>query len=375
MGKTKTIGIIGPIGTFTYQGVEICGVQLVDIVAKINALEKDVDTLIVELDTPGGNAAVGESMYKVLLSIQPRIKVVMRQIGDIRSVGTVIWFAAPLENRIAAIGENPNTGKPFKFGIHMPWLTQTSGNANKLEGDILQLREREEEFVKFYAEQTGVDEALIKPLLDADSEFDAEKAVELKFAGKTYEAHLIAAYNMTKTKDDENSGLAAGLRKLLGIKDTVAVAPPDTLKGQAVMINGAAAPDGVYTVAGGLVTAVADSAAPAPAAPLPTQAAAQPAPAATAVDANAILKAINDNAAASNAAILALADATDKKLVALGKTMTSGHVPVGYTAETKEDLKKAWDTTFKANQHAEIKRTDPEKYQAMFFAKYGRVPN
>lgn len=374
MSKSATLSIIGPIGNFTYQGQKICGVQLVDVVTKITTLDPEVDTLIVEIDSPGGNSTTGTAIYDMLVMIQPRLTVKMIQIGDVGSISTKIWLASP--DRKAAKGVNTATGQPFQFMIHNPWLTMTSGNADSLQDDVDGLRVAEDEMAMFYAEATGLDIEMVKPLMRAESRFDADKALDLGFATSVYEANQqIAAYNMETKKKDETSLVDKTLAALgLQRKDVVAVAPPATLMGQAVMINGAAAPDGIYTVAGGMVTALADSA-PAVAPPAAAPVVAQPAaaPDATSLDKLAVM--IADSNKKTNEAIVALAASVDEKIVAMNKGITSGHVPVGYTPETSGDLAKEWDTTKVANQHGQIKKSNPEKYQAMFFAKFGKMPS
>lgn len=383
----RTISIIGPIGKFSYKGIEYNGVQPVDVISQVSKYS-DTTELTVEIASDGGSVEVAKVIRGYLKNLQPRIQVTTKQVGDIASAGTILFSAG--KNRLAAKGINPSTGKPFQFMVHNPWLTHTEGDASALERDAADLRATEDELAAIYTEDTGIDKQSIMPLMKAESYFDAQKAVDLKFATATYTALNQAAYNMTKVSkpaaaaDDDSEGLVDALLALLGKKKKkVASAPPPDMVGKAIMVDGVAAVDGVYTVIGGVITAVA-AAADAGAAPGAAPADVKTAPAATAAKAE-IDELKKEIAALKKAQAKKAADDDDDEdgtvakllaeVAALKKATKTKHTPASYDPATKVDDAKEWDRSFKAGEHALMRKNEPEKYKRLYFAKYGKEPN
>lgn len=376
----KTISIIGPIGNFTYKGKEISGVQLADVIAAVSSTP-NLKELTVEYDTPGGSVSVGKAIFSYLKSIQPRITVISKQIGDIGSIGTVAWFSG--SKRIAAKGINPETKKPFQFMAHNPWTPHTEGNADEVQREVDALRITESEMTDFYAEQTGITKEGVAPLMKAEYSFPAERAVELKFATETYEAQNIAAYKPTQNqmtpKDKEKETLVDALLALIkGKKETpIAIAPPAALMGTPVMVNGVAAPDGLYTVVGGVVTALAEVPATAGADNPDNAGTADPAAAAASTKKLDEMIALMKEQPKAEVLIAAVNKLVDEKITGLKKQISGGggHVPEGFNPNTAVADAKEWDRSFRANEHKAMKRDNPEKYKALYYAKYGKVPN
>jgi ATP-dependent protease ClpP protease subunit len=358
----RTIGIIGPIGSFMFKGKEINGIELVDIVAQVSSLPKETTELVVEYDTPGGRKDVGQAIYNYLKSIQPRIQVTSKQIGNIGSIGTVAWFSGT--KRIAMKGK--------EFMIHNPW-TAVTGDAGAVQKVADELKTSEDEMAAFYSEQTGITKEGLAPLMKAETSFGADKAVELKFATEVYAPQSQVALHNQNNNAMEKS-LIDKILALLGKAPVVATAPPAELMGKPVLIDGKPAVDGKYTVVGGVITLLeeAPAASPAPAVPPGQGAAAPPAAMAEIV---ALLKAQPSQEAAIAAAVKATEDKFKAEIVALKKSITTPHVPAAFTPETKADDVKEWDRSWKANEHMAMKKEDPEKYQRIFYAKFGKMPN
>lgn len=366
----RTISIIGPIGgDFTYKGKKIQGVTLADVVAQVVALPKDTTELIVEFDTPGGLVPVGQSIYNYLRSMAHRFEkgITSKQIGDIGSIGTVAWFAGT--KRIAARGINPETGQPYKFMIHNPFMLDAEGDSDAMKKHADSLKITEDEMADFYVSQTGITKEGIVPLMKAETDFDGDKAVQLKFATDIYEPQKIAAVHTSKTSNQHNhmsketeKSIMDQILAIFRKSAVVAVAPPAELMGKAVLVDNKPAVDGVYTVVGGVVTALAEAQAAPAAAPAPGAPAADP-------------MAANLSEVLFAAAVKKATEAKDAEIIALKKTIKTEHVPVGFTPETKGDDIKEWDRSFKANEHFAMKKNDPEKYQRLFYAKYGKLPN
>lgn len=379
----RTISIMGPIGSFEYIGsdgkpVKVNGIQIADVVAQVAALPEGTTELEVLMGTPGGLIPTGEAIYAYLLSIKPKYKITMMQVDDIASIGTVIWFAG--QERLAALGLNPRTGKPYAFQPHNPWKPNAQGDASALEAQAASLRVQETKMAAFYGEQTGLSQDAILPIMKADHPFDAEKAVALKFATGTYEPLKHAAFQLpTPMKPEEKSSLLKSFLGLLGMDAPGAPAPGTELISKPVLIDGKPAPDGVYTVAGGVITAVTPVA---PAAPEAGKAPA-PAPAAAPVSFEQFMEKNKEKFSEAVVATVQKAldeqkKAHDAEIVALKKSIKTTHVPAGpegYNPSTKDEDAKEFDRLHKSNQLLALKKEDPAKYERLHFSRYGKMPN
>jgi ATP-dependent protease ClpP protease subunit len=372
----KIISIIGPIGSFTIvnsngEKEQINGIQLVDVVAQVTKLPADTKELDVEIGSPGGSVAVAKLIRGFLKGLQSRMTVTTKQVDDIASSGTILFSSG--QKRLAAKGINPSTGKKYQFMVHNPWTTHASGNADELQKDVNDMRLTEEEMVGIYQEDTGIDKDAMKPLMTAESFFDADKAVDLKLATGTYEALNKAAYNPNQMAKDNEISLVDQLKALLGIKkdNKVATAPPAELTGKAVMIDGKAAVDGVYTVVGGVITALAavPDAKPADPAGAPAGDTAM-----SKKDLDEVIALIKSQKSEADIEKI-VNEKVAAEIVKIKKGIKTEHVPVGFTPETKADDAKEWDRSFKAGEHVAMRKDDPEKWTRLYYAKYGKMPS
>jgi ATP-dependent protease ClpP protease subunit len=382
----RTISILGPIGSFKYlnaQGieVEINGIQIADVVAQISSLPKGVTELEILFGTPGGLIPVGEAIYNYLLGLGSRMDVTMVQVDDVASIGTVMWFAG--KKRLAAMGTNPRTGKEYAFQPHNPWKPHTQGDAAAHEAEAVKLRDQENKMAAFYQEQTGLPQEAILPIMKADAPFNAEKAVALKFATGTYEPLKQAAFQINQPmKPEEKTSLFKGFLSLLGMDDAPGATPPPASTGadlmnKPVVIDGKPAPDGVYTVKGGVVTLVAAIPAAAPAAAQAPAAAAAPVAGAAPVNFNPekLSEAI---AATVEKALDAQKKEFEAQILAMKKNIKTSHVPAGpegYNPSTKEEDVKQFNTLHKSGELLALKKSDPETYKRLHFSRYGTIPN
>lgn len=392
----RTIGIIGDIGTFDYldrtgKVVHVNGLQISDVVAQVSALPADTKEVDVLVGTPGGNVPTGKAIFTYLQSLSSRMKINMVQVDDIASIGTYIWMAG--QTRLAAKGINPRTGKEYAFNVHNPWTPHVSGDASAVAKAATSLQVEETEMAAFYQEHTGIDASGILPIMKADSWFNADKAVALKFATATYEPLQQAAYHIPMNAQEKSTLVQDFLSFLTGKK--VAVTPPAVpapaapaapapapgaeLMNKPVLIDGKPAPDYVYTVKGGIVMAVepvdeessedaigaqAKPAAPAAQAPVSFE---------TFLAANKE-KFTDAVASTVEAALDKQKKDFEAQIVALKKQIKTTHTPPTFSPETKAEDAKEWDRSLRANEHAAMKRDEPEKFTRLFYAKYGRIP-
>jgi ATP-dependent protease ClpP protease subunit len=377
----RTISILGPIGSFEYLGtdgkpVKVNGIQIADVVAQVAALPEQTTQIEVLMGTPGGLIPVGEAIYAYLKGLESKYKISMLQVDDIASIGTEIWFAG--SERLAAEGINPRTGREYAFQPHNPWKPNTQGDAAAHEAEAAKLRESENKMAAFYQEHTGLDLNAILPIMKADQPFNAQKAVAMKFATGTYEPLKHAAFQINQPMNlEKKNSIVREFLALLGMDDAPGAPAPapapagGDLMNKPVVIDGKPAPDGVYTIKGGVVTLVAALPAEAPAA---GQAPA-PAPAAAAFDKDKFSEAL---AVTVEKALAEQKKTFDAEIVALKKQFKTSHVPAGpegYNPSTKDEDVKEFDKLHKSNGLMALKKSDPEKYQRLHFSRYGVMPN
>lgn len=380
--------IVGAIGSFEYNGKQIKGVELLDIVSQVNSKATDkTKKIIFQIASPGGVKSVGDNIYNYMLSLQEKYEVTTEQVGDICSIATKIFGAG--QKRIAL-----KDGKS-RFLIHNPWSPGASGDSAAMSKVAAELKVEEDELAQYYMNLTGVSSEGILPLMKNDTYFDADKALDLKFATEIKSTLKIAAYTMNKNEENkfvsmldgilshfkknkpEPMNMAAELEDGTSIEfateDISKLEGVDafTMTGEGEAATQVPAPDGVYTlkdgrkvtVTSGKVTVVEAASAEPPAGGEETAALAAKIEELT----NEIKKQKSEKAE--------ILSAVEEKITALKSQIKSTHVPTAFKPENKDADAKSWDLAFKENRIKAMKDTDPEQYQRLFFAKYGKMPN
>jgi ATP-dependent protease ClpP protease subunit len=255
----------GVIGSYTDEkGMQIKGVELIDVIGQVKN-QPQASSFLVRIKSPGGLVDSGNAIYDYFESLKAQgIQVDTITAGDIGSIATKIFLA----------GTNRTIVDGHEFFIHNPW-TEMVGDSNKVALELTALKQTENELRSFYQAHTKITDAGLKGLMDAQTGMSADQAVTLGFATKKLSASKIKAFALLKPNSDmskENfaqkliaaidsaftnhkaEGVAAPAQAAASPAPTDGSASP--LMGKPVMIDGQAAPDGVYTVVGGMVTAV-----------------------------------------------------------------------------------------------------------------------
>lgn len=160
MAKQGVINIIGPI-----DGVNV---SLVSVMEQVNAQPKAKEYLV-NINSPGGEITEGYAIHNYLIGLG--VPVTTRGIGLVASIATVIFLA----------GKKRQLYQSTQFLIHNPW-TFGEGDADAMERKATELRDMENELVKFYVSQTGSHAETLKDLMNADRFITADQALELRFA-------------------------------------------------------------------------------------------------------------------------------------------------------------------------------------------------
>lgn len=393
--KLPPIVIAGPIGTFMYEGKEIKGMELLDLVAQVNArIDESTKELEFEFSSPGGRDETGISMYNYLMSLKTKgIKLIGYQAGIIGSTATRPWLA--MDERIALDDGTKN------FFIHNPWLPHgiAGGDANEMQRVTDVLRAKETASRNFYVEHTGVTEEGLKPLMDDQTGFDADTAIALKFATSKTKSYNLAAYIMKKEeskkalslleqliaafKTEKKDEVLSMIIELEGgqkvsapvedpsklVKDTPIMTVDAEGKETQVPVN-----DGDYVTKDGIkftVTAgklAADAVAKTEAEP-PESSESDSAITAALAE---LLKVVKAQTPVTE---VRMKELIQEEITAFKKTVKTTFTPPAASSENHAADVLEWERSFKANEHGTMRKENPEKYIRLYYAKYGKVPN
>lgn len=167
-------------------------VSLSNVMAQIQALPENTDTLVVHIRSEGGDYNEGFAIYDVLKT-QGK-KIITRVEGICASIATI----PALAGEVRSITENSD------FLIHNP-LAGGDGNAKEFEEKAKLLRALEDDMIKFYNTKTGTSESELRTLMDDETMLTAEQAKEYGFFTeviKTVKAVALININKDMKKED-----------------------------------------------------------------------------------------------------------------------------------------------------------------------------
>jgi len=202
------IYINGLIGT-TYDNNGVItekGVELIDIITQVKA-QKEVTSFNVFINSPGGVVDTGFDIYNYLKSLQIPINTIGQ--GMVASIATVIYMAGM--NRIL----KPNT----EFMIHLP-SGGVEGTSEDIEWYLSYIKDTQKRIIKFYAENTGLNEEALLPLLKNETFLSVQQAYELGFSNtQPIMVAPVAYFNLNnndmKLSDDDKSWVEKQFKTIL----------------------------------------------------------------------------------------------------------------------------------------------------------------
>ena len=247
---------------------------------------KEADTLIVHINSNGGDVYEGFAIHDVLRASGK--KIITQAEGIVASIATVVFMA----------GDERRMTENAELMIHNPW-GMTMGDSSDVQKYAQQLKAVEDKLINFYVGITGLSVDDITAMMKDETFMTADQAIEKHFATeKVTQIKAVAQLkidNMTNeelnAKMEENSKgifskIVASLRKWGVIKNmTVKTADDKTLDfgenvnddseivvGVEAKVDGAPAegeyklPDGkTYVFASGKLTEIKEAPAPPPA--------------------------------------------------------------------------------------------------------------
>jgi ATP-dependent Clp protease protease subunit len=140
----------------------------------------DVETINVSINSPGGSVFDGISIYNMLKNHKATINV------------SVEGLAASIASVIAMAGDTLTMNTGSMLMIHNPW-TFTQGNANELRDTADLLDKLGGNAIDIYSKRTGIDDATIQSIMDAETWLTADEAVDQGWADSINEQPAVAA--------------------------------------------------------------------------------------------------------------------------------------------------------------------------------------
>jgi len=144
-------------------------------------LEKTKGPVELHIDSQGGDVFAGLSIYNML------------QRRDVKVF--VDGLAGSISSVIALVGdERPQISETGTFAIHNALINQTQGNHHELRQVASSLEKFSDIVASVYEKKTNLKLEEIKELMNAESIFTADEAVQLGFAKEIYTPLKAVAY-------------------------------------------------------------------------------------------------------------------------------------------------------------------------------------
>jgi ATP-dependent Clp protease protease subunit len=214
----------------------------------------DEEEVMLELHSCGGDTTEGWAIYDALRASGRTIHA--KVVGECASMATILFLSAPRERRSIA--------KHGKMLIHSPYFPD-AGEVTRSNIDSLKamLEEEHNKMLDTYVERTGMDRETLETQMNNGGWFDADKAVELGFAG--FIAPELSA-QVNKTKSMKKNKLKAAFEAFVQAFSTSALTFT-TKDGQElelekeegdIEVGDAAEPDGEFVLEDGRIITVKD---------------------------------------------------------------------------------------------------------------------
>lgn len=221
----------------------------------------DVDEIIVSINSGGGSCDEGFAIYNLLTNSGK--KITTRAVGTCASIASVIFLAGSKREVFK------NTQVMIHLPMVMPFEPLNETELAKLQDRLAQEKER---ILNLYTDITKSDRSTLETYMVDETYLTADQALELKFATEIIEPVMAIAKNQIIMKKNTSTAATVlkGLAKLLNVELTDDVVNVDLTTtdgkvlsidpalevGATVMMDGADAPDGDYTMESGEVITV-----------------------------------------------------------------------------------------------------------------------
>lgn len=175
-GKNAELFIYGEISIMTWFGDEVTPT----IFQKELAALGEVDTIDVYINSPGGDAFAGITIYNMLK--RHKAKIITHNDGLAASAASIVFESGDV--RICA--SNSVTM------VHFAWSC-SCGNKSELRKLADVLETIDEQLVQIYSDRTGLDADEVRAMLEAETWMSGDEAKEKGFADEIEENKKVAA--------------------------------------------------------------------------------------------------------------------------------------------------------------------------------------
>ena len=177
------------------------GVSAESFVRALESIPRDVTTVNLRINSPGGALFEGLAMYNALARHRARIII------------DVDGLAASIASVIAMAGSEVRIAETAFLMIHEPFVL-TQGGADELRETADLLDKTTTSIISAYRLKTGLSDARIRELLKAESWLTADESVELRFAdSKVAALEMAAKWDLTGLANVPESLAAKGGKK------------------------------------------------------------------------------------------------------------------------------------------------------------------
>lgn len=189
--------------TYGMKGVEDC-FAIGEVMA---CAENAIDTLTVEIHSPGGSVFEGHRLFNAIKELRNRGVVVTARINTLAaSMGSVIAMAA---DKIEIASNGRMMIHEASMGAH--------GDAEKMKQAAELLEEISDEIAGVYAEKTGKTKSEMRKLMKKETWMNAKQAIENGFADEIFDTK---AKNMASILDRFKPD-AALTEKVIGLESAI----------------------------------------------------------------------------------------------------------------------------------------------------------
>jgi ATP-dependent protease ClpP protease subunit len=147
----------------------------------LNKLPDSIETINLRINSPGGSVFDGMAIYNSLLKHSARVEV------------SIDGMAFSIASVIAMAGDTISIAEGAMMMIHNP-MSCVCGGSGEMRKVADMMDKAKEGLVKAYTRHVTDSEKAISALMDAETWFTAEEAVEAGFATEVFEAVKIAAH-------------------------------------------------------------------------------------------------------------------------------------------------------------------------------------
>lgn len=164
---------------------------------------KDIDKLIIKINSCGGNVTDGYTIYDLLVNSGKEIETIVE--GKCYSIATVIALAGSIRKMY----------KNSNYLIHNPFLPENSLTASYGADELTlvaqSLKDEENKLNNFYVEKTGKTIDILNEYLKTEKLINAETAKELGFITDIIEPLKAVAYINTNNINHKNNKIMENL--------------------------------------------------------------------------------------------------------------------------------------------------------------------